>query len=366
MALVDTLVEIEPPPLTGSIPAAHVATGAPVPKVLRVRILSPDEWESFVKEWASSLKTTYFKVSGGGGAGDKGLDVICFTTAQLFEGPWDNYQCKRLNDPLAPSDIWIEIGKLVYYTFTGEFTVPRKYYFVCSRGIGTKLSKLLNQPAKLKQLALEAWEEHCRHSLVSGEDIPLDGALLAHFMSLDFAIFSSKTEIELIEQHATTPFHAVRFGGGLPARPAVPAPPGAISPAESRYVAQILEAYSDEAGSTIDHAGLAANASLKGDFMRQRTRFYNAEALRNFSRDTVPAGTFEQLQRDVLDGVADICDGDYEHGRARMRATLAQAALLPLAGSPLVSVTQTGDKQGICHQLANADALTWVKKNVGT
>jgi len=362
----DSLVDISPAPATAAYPSSYIAGGEPIPKVLRVQVFSPDQWETFIQEWASGQKSNYFKVVRSGGAGDKGLDVICFATEALFEGDWDNFQCKRYDHPLQPSDIWIEIGKLVYYTWIGEYTLPRRYYFAGSRDIGTKLARLLAKPSELKLEAQQNWEEHCRKKIVGGVDIPLSDELLDHFDAIDFALFSSKSVLELVEQHSATPFHAVRFGGGLPTRPLVEVPPAEIAAAESRYVEQILEAYSDEAGSKVDHSIVAADQSLVEDFLRQRTRFYNAESLRNFARDTVPPGTFEKLQGDVLDGVIDTCDaGHHEHGRARMRSTLSQAAQLPLSSSPLVSVTNNSDKQGICHQLANADTLKWVKKNVG-
>ena len=102
---------------------------------------------------------------------------------------------------------------------------------------------------------------------------------------------------------------------------------------------------------------------LRTDFLRQRERFYQAESLRNFARDTVPEGTFEALQEDIFQGVIDVAASDHEDGLARMRATIAQSARLPVTSSPLSSVTRVPDKQGICHQLANVDRLTWVHKD---
>jgi len=43
---------------------------------------------------------------------------------------WDNYQCKHYQSRLAPSDVWIEFGKLVYYTHLGEYTYARRCHFV--------------------------------------------------------------------------------------------------------------------------------------------------------------------------------------------------------------------------------------------
>jgi hypothetical protein len=40
--------------------------------------------------------------------------------------------------------------------------------------------------------------------------------------------------VEMLTGHALTPFHAVRFGGGLPARPITETPPSELQPTESR------------------------------------------------------------------------------------------------------------------------------------
>ena len=105
---------------------------------------------------------------------------------------------------------------------------------------------------------------------------------------------------------------------------------------------------------------LKAHQSLEKDFLRQRERFYHAESLRNFARDTVPEGTFSDLQDEVFHGVIDIAESGHADGFERMRATVAQAAQVSTMANPLASVTKSQDRQGICHQLANEDHLTWV------
>ena len=107
-------------------------------------------------------------------------------------------------------------------------------------------------------------------------------------------------------------------------------------------------------------AKLKAHQSLEKDFLRQRERFYHAESLRNFARDTVPKGTFSELQGEVFHGVIDIAESGHADGFERMRATVAQAAQVSTTANPLASVTKSQDRQGICHQLANEDRLTWV------
>ncbi|MBM6398593.1 hypothetical protein JQC79_22805 [Ochrobactrum anthropi] len=355
------LEEIKPKPPTHSVSPEHVVSGVPIPKVMRIRIFSPDDWEYFIEEWSTSLTSSYIKVRRFGGSGDLGVDIAGFTSDDGFRDVWDNYQCKRYDHPLRPSDIWVEIGKIVYYSFKGEYLPPRKHFFVASQGIGTSLEQLLNKPDTLKAKARENWEKHCAKGITSTEEIPLTGALGAYFDTFEFSIFSSKSHVELIEGHSTTGYHAIRFGGGLPPRPDPDKPPETPAETESRYIRQLLDAYGDQLGTPMnDPVALDAYAPIKRDFLRQRERFYHAESLRNFARDTVPQGTFAALQDEVCHGVIDICEGHHPDGFERMRATLIQAAALSITANSLSSVTKKQDCQGICHQLANDDRLTWM------
>lgn len=339
--------------------AEYVSSGVPIPKPLRVTVFSPEEWESFTEEWASSLDDSYVRVRRFGGSGDKGVDVIGFVSDAGWNGEWDNYQCKRYNGSLCPSDVWIEIGKIIYYSYKEEYSPPRKYYFIASRGIGTSLERLLGNLEKLKEGAKANWGKHCQERITETDSIPLEGDLLDWFEAFDFSIFSSKSVVELIDGHAKTPFHSVRFGGGLPPRPIIAVPPEEYDMEESRYVQQLFNAYSDHLGAIVKDVS-ALSSSLSSDFSRQRERFYHAESLRNFSRDTVPEGTFESLQDEIFHGVIDICDSNHEDGLARMRATVSQAASIQTVSNPLKSAVLVQDKQGICHQLANEDRVIWV------
>src|SRR5262249_20320837 len=142
-----------------------------------------------------------------GGSGDMGCDVIATVDPTISDSPWDNYQCKHYDHALAPSDIWIELAKLCYYTSICAYSVPRRYIFVAPRGIGTKLTRLLKKPAKLKAELLAAWDG--AGLLVDGQRIVLDEALLAHIDAIDFAIFGHLPPLELIEGHAKTRYFAV-------------------------------------------------------------------------------------------------------------------------------------------------------------
>jgi len=90
-----------------------VHSGVPVPKAIRVKNFSPDEWEDFIEEWATNVGKSYVKARRFGGAGDCGVDVAGFCTDKGFEDAWDNYQCKRYAHPLRPNEIWGELGKII-------------------------------------------------------------------------------------------------------------------------------------------------------------------------------------------------------------------------------------------------------------
>jgi hypothetical protein len=119
MGIDEELVEIESNAAATVPTAAQVASGIPVPPVSLLRIMSPDEWEQFTQEWLSFHKNkgTYYSIKKYSGAGDLGLDVVAFTSAEGFAQPWDSYQCKHYDHPLAPGDIYGEIGKIVYHSF---------------------------------------------------------------------------------------------------------------------------------------------------------------------------------------------------------------------------------------------------------
>lgn len=355
------LKEIQPKTPSDVSSQSQVQSGVPIPKAGRIKLFSPDEWEEFIEEWASSLATVYVKVRRFGGAGDLGVDIAGFCSNQGFLGDWDNFQCKRYDHPLRPADIWVEIGKIIYYSHLDEYSPPRKHYFVCSQGIGTSLEKLFNTPGELKAKTVENWDKHCRDGITSGMSIALDGALKGYFDAFNFSIFSSRSVVEIIEEHSKTRFHAIRFGGGLPVRPNPGLPPNTPQENESRYIRQILDAYGDHLGTSLSNAAaLDHHGTLKRDYLRQRERFYHAESLKNFARDTVPDGTFDALQDEIYHGVVDVCENNHASGFERMKATISQAATVAATSNPLVSSMKVQDRQGICHQLANDDRLRWI------
>jgi hypothetical protein len=356
-------VPLPPAPL-GQVTADQILYGPSIPPQQRIQLYSADEWEGFVQEWAHyCLKSQYIQVQRFSGAGDRGIDVAGFTDVKKLLGIWDNYQCKRfLDHAVYPSEAWPEIGKILWYSFKGHYAPPRRYYFVAPRGVGTTLAGYLANSAKLKNVLIENWDKHVRTAITETGEVLLEGDFLAYVHKFDFSIFESRTSLQLIDDHKGSPYHAARFGGGLPGRPEVQSPPATVAPDESRYVEQLLEAYSDHLKLPIaDLAELKKHTKLDGHFTRQREAFYHAESLRVFARDSVPAGTFQNLQNDIHTGVIDICESDHPDGFERVKRITQAARELQLTANALLAATKPKDRDGICHQLANEDRLVWTK-----
>lgn len=361
------------PKLASAVPtAAQVSGGIPIPPVRLLQVLSSDEWEAFTEEWLSYHKAqgSYHLIRRYTGPGDLGLDVVAFTSAEGFAKPWDSYQCKHYDHALEPNDVYGEIAKIIYHSFkqTPPFNqacpVPRRHVFVSPEGVGITVGRWLKDPDRFKEQVRKKWEIHCVPKIGKGIKAPLQDDLLKYFDSFDFSIFEDKTGVELIVEHAQTIFHAARFGGGLPPRDMTPVPPSEPTEAESLYLRKLLDAYGDHLGKEVTtKSKLGAHPTLDEHYSRQRVLFYSAESLRNFARDRTPPRTFDALQDDVYHGVIDVCEATHADALERLRSTISMAGSVDVGGNALVSVTRVADKQGICHQLANDDRLTWMKNH---
>ncbi len=355
------LTDIPPPSATPGT-AANVQFGIPRPPQQQLLLYSPEEWEEFIREWVHHLKKQYSKVLRVGGAGDMGIDVGGFTDDKRLLGVWDNYQCKHYAKALTPSEVTPEIAKVLWHSFKKHYAAPRRYYFVAPMECGITLKKLLLKPEDLRTYVRDHWSKQCARAVTEDETIALDGEFEQYFNAFDFTVFDQRSLLEVLDEHRNTPYHAIRFGGGLPARPKVDAPPFEEKEHSSRYVQQLFEAYSEHTKAGVsDLAGLSARQDLADHFHRQREFFYHAEALRNFARDTVPAGTFEDLQSEVHAGVADVEAAAHADGYARVNAVTQTAVGLSITSNALISAIKVQDCKGICHQLANEDRLRWRK-----
>jgi len=332
--------------------------GKYIPPIEIIKLYSDDKWEDFITEWVNSLDKQYERVERLGGAGDMGRDIVAY----INEADWDNYQCKHYNHPLHPSDIWIELGKLVYYTFIDEFSCPQNYYFIAPQGAGTTLSNLLKKPDLLKTKLIENWDSHCKSKITKTLDIPLDAALRTHLDNIDFSIFGYIPPLTIIDQHATTRYHVDRFDLSLPPRPPSENPPEKPTSSEIPYIEKLMEAYGDHKNCIITTVDDIHDENLREHYKYSRIQFYSAESLKNFSRDSLPDREFEKLQEEIYDGIRDDIHDEHEDGYRRVRAVVKTARELQIS-HPLVPSICVKDRGGICHQLANdKDEIRWVKR----
>ena len=339
-----------------------VSYGQPISPQQRILLYSSDEWENFILEWVHYQKTIYSQVLRQTGSGDMGIDVAGYTDEQGVFGVWDNFQCKHYANPLSVADACKEIAKILWYSFKEEYSPPRAYYFMAPKGCSTALSHALKSPQKLKEELKDRWPRTCAEAITTTQSIDLVGKFADYVENFDFSIFGQRTTLEIIDGYRHTPFYATRFGGGLPKRPSIPDPPNTPAQTESRYIEQLFEAYSDHKSCSLSTTScLSLWPNLANHLQRQRECFYYAESLRNFARDSVPVGTFEELQGEVHAGVVDVAELSHTDSFDRVNAVTSAAINMHLTANPLIQVAKAQDRKGICHQLANEDRLIWKK-----
>lgn len=353
--------EIKEPIVSGvSSTSQNVNIGKLITPKQHLFLISAGDWEEFIAEWGHFQKKKYHLVTGLGGANDYGVDVACFHTNQGFRGDWDNFQCKYYKgEPLSPGTAIPEIGKFLWHIYNERISIPKNYYFFSPKDCGPSLKKLLLDSDKLKQKLFDEWDNWCKDSITTTQQVELNGPFLQFVTNFNFNIFQYKPVLEIIEEHRTTPYFSARFGGGLQDRPEPIKPPEDIDSLELKYIEQLKTAYADHKKVRIQELDLEQHPELKKHFNRQREAFYYAESLRSFARDSVPSGTFESLQNDMYDGVIDTLEAVHEDGFKRINEVMKDAKLVPLDANGLFQVVRVKDRYGICHQLANEDRISW-------
>ena len=349
------LSDLEVPP----VPSTPVSIwGPPVSPAQRIAFYSPEEWETFIREWATAVEPSYVQIKRLGGPDDKGVDVAAFKTDQGFEGAWDCFQAKHYAAPLVWSDAFPEILKIFVGSVNGVFVLPERYAFLAPRGCGTRLNRLLSKPTELRDTFLK--ELGNTKSAAAGLDAMVRDQVRRLAETTNFTLFQTIELVDAIATHRTTPYHALRFGGPLPQRSAITEPPAAINASETRYVSQLIQVYREARPSEdLTLETLNSQPRLARHFQRQRESFYSAESLRLHARDAVPPGTFEALQDDVHSGVIEIADADHATSMDRLTEVLQASTQIDLTAHALTTISRTDDRKGICHQLANEDRLTW-------
>ncbi|MCX6218307.1 ABC-three component system protein [Spirosoma sp.] len=342
------------------ISSSQVNYGKRIPPVKAIEIFSAEDWETFIEEWLDT-KTEYTETERLAGAGDKGRDVVAYVGKKGdVNCLWDCYQCKHYDSVLMPSKVWQEFGKILYYTHRGDYTAPRKYYFIAPRGCGTTLSSLLSNSKLLKEELIANWDKNCKNNITDKEEVKLEGDFLKYVNDFNFKIFDKIPTKLIIEEHKRHSNHLVRFGGGLPEREKLISIPTGVQDYENRYVDELLLAYSTSSPTVFSHIEDLKHSNVhRKHFERARINFHHAEQLRNFYRDSLPIGTFEDFQNEIFDGIINTVEEEYENAFKKVKEVENKAVSLVISSNPLSDVSVVKDRGGICHQLVNEGRLSW-------
>lgn len=346
-------------PLPTEIDPSVALDGPPVSPAGRIRLYSPDEWEEFIREWATGLPQTYAQIKRLGGAGDKGADIAAFKTDRQFEGPWDCFQAKHYKDPLSFGVAAAEVLKVFVWVVEKVYCLPDSYLFLAPKGLSTQFNMMVSKPTAFRDSFLGRLDKG--EALVKDLDAPKVQAVRTLASQTDFGMFKSVELQDALETHSRTRWHAARFATALPVRAASEAPPAEYATDEARYLQQLLAVYAERYPDKItDLASVADVPRVSRHLQRQRVCFFRAESLKGYAREAVPPGTFEKLQGDIYSGVVDVVERDHPNGYTRLAEVLAQVGNLDLNRHKLIAVTEIDDRKGVCHQLANDDRLTWM------
>ena len=339
-------------------------TDVNIPPIKKVNIMDEDSFEQFTLEWLYGCKKAkYSLIMKIGGAGDKGRDVIAYHSDDSV----DYYQCKHYTNTLYPSDYYLELGKLCYYTYRKEIPIPKAYYIVASNDVGPSLQDLIDNPPKLLLSLLENWDKYCMSKITKAAEIKLDNTFKKYIENFDFSIIKSYPMAQVIDDYLDTIYGNIRFGGRRIDMPTSVLPSKEIAPNEMAYIAALLEAYSDELKIKIDTVlSLEAYDNYFKHLNRQRKDYYSAETIRRFVRDTLTdSQQFSVLKEEVYNGIIDIHEQDYDSGYKRLVADLKQASMTNTSKCLLDSKLHcigNSERKGVCHMLVNEDRLKWVNK----
>lgn len=287
-----------------------------------------------------------------------GRDVVEFLSKKKHEGPWHNYQCKQYGRKLPTETAILEIGKILYYAYQGEFSVPVRYFFVAPRGVNRNLEKLIYNPSQFKAKLIDGWGQYCSTKIIDGSSIPLDGGLKAFICAFDFSTIERFTLDNILKDAYITPVLHKWFGEELG-----PAPkgqtPAEVQDSELPYIKQLVGAYSQRCGQTFaDYKEVEKNQEYSVHLSLQRERFYDADAFKRFYRDNTEPDVLDSFEKDIYHGVIDMFNAEHKDSLARVNAVMTQASNVQAVG-PLAKYARVPIKQGVCHHLANEGDLKW-------
>jgi hypothetical protein len=330
----------------------------PIPIDRQILALTDAQLEQFVRDW-TSYKSEYVKVQRFTGSGDMGRDVVGFLTKKGHEGPWHNYQCKQYARTLPTATALAELGKILYFSFRGEFTSPTAYYFVAPRGMNRKLKRYLSKPGELKDAFLNGWNQNCADRIVKDTHIALTPELCAHIETWDFSSVHSISVDEILEDGAGKPVLQKWFGVD-PGPAPLGVVPDEITASEAPYIQELLDAYGEREACVLNQAQAANHPRHSHHLSMQRERFFDADAFNRFYRDNTMQDEIDILRRDIRHGIDEVHRAAHSDSLSRADAVMTQAANLQPSGA-LARHARVPVKQGLCHHFVNEGTLKWRK-----
>ncbi|MCA9177687.1 MAG: hypothetical protein KDB14_24635 [Planctomycetales bacterium] len=369
-----TLSDVTRPTTPPECTAEQILTGPRLAPKEYVEGYSADKFEEFIEEWAffylKEICGDYARVMNFGGAGDRGRDVIGYVTEN---NPviCDVYQCKHYKDALAPGDFYPELAKLCKHVYAKAIPRPRNLFVVAPKDVGPSLGDMLAPGGDILTPLKKRWQDASKGPLLTiGKDaVKLEGDFEKFVNDFDFSIVKPKPILEVINEFRQTHRFAQRFGGGLTKPLPATTVPASLLSSESRYIEQLIAVYIHDSGDTTINANSllgSTTTTVSRHFNRSRERFFYAETIREFARESLPDGfEFSTIQDEVHDGVVEVAESEFSTAIERVNETTRTATCLVLGEHPLKPYLKVQSLSGICHQLANDDRLTWVRESGG-
>ncbi|MEL0609114.1 ABC-three component system protein [Vibrio echinoideorum] len=323
----------------------------------QILALDDKRLEKFVLEWIESYRP-YFKVKRFAGAGDAGRDVVGFSTKEQHEGEWDNYQCKQLKKTISKDSGLKEVGKILYNSYVGKFSLPKNFYFVAPNGVNRTLEDYIFNPSQFKKALIDGWNTYCAGK-ISSKNIPLTDDLKCFLENFDYSTIQV-IDIDTLEKDKNCRVILVEwFGGDMIPPPEEFTVPSEIQLKEVEYVNKLLEAYSEDAELTYSCISqIESNFLYNTDFKMQRERYYCADAFIGSYRDNTVSSSLDAIKGQIYSGVFDTLTTSYPNGFLRMKGVMKQAAIVSVSGKLSIHVNSQV-KQGYCHHIVTSGELCW-------
>ena len=286
-------------------------------------------------------------------------DVVGFLTPEKHEGAWENYQCKQYGKRLPTDTAICELGKILYYSWQGDFTPPTKYFFVAPKGLNRNLETLIFNPSKLKSKLIDEWDKFCRYKIIENGDIPLTDDLLD---VLERFNYSNVTRIALEDMLSDPAAKKVlyKYFGADPGSSPKGIVPIAILESESEYIKQLVGAYAEKECVVFNnHEDLELYPQYQKNLTLQRERFFDADAFKRYYRDNTDPTVIDSFEEDVFHGVVDVFDSPHKSGMEKIQSVMTQAAATQTSGAT-AKYARVPVKQGICHHFVNDGKFKWI------